>query len=234
MARSGSTSALVHGRIGDPATAASPTLGRDIHMKTPQIKRLGNPLSDRSKPDWCNLKWLASITGADDGIVGTYFIVAANRLVEIAVKKVVERPDCLFMPIAYLYRHGTELMLKDIIQLGKAIGVIHTADYQKYDLNREHRLDVLWSIASIGLKRRWPKGSSNSLKKINTIISDLHTMDPSGQGFRYSRDTKKRMNMNLYPDSVVLSDLRSAMGNVFELLENCREEFLYDLSEMEI
>jgi hypothetical protein len=208
-------------------------MGEYIKYESPHNIRLRNPLSDPSKPDWCNLKWLASVTGADDGIVGTYFFIAANRLVEIAVKKVIAHPDCLFMPIAYLYRHGTELMMKDLIQLGIAIGVIHTADYRKYDFNKEHRINVLWSIVSIGLKRRWPKGSSNSLKHIHAVITDLHNMDPSGQGFRYSRDTKKRMNMKRYPDSVLLSDFRSAMNNVFELLEHCREEFLYDLSEME-
>ena len=196
-------------------------------------RRLSNPAADPTKPDSCNLHWLASITGADDGIVATYFIVAANRLVELVVKNEIGNPDCLFMPIAFLYRHGTELILKDLIQLGTALGVIQPEEASQCDISKEHRLNTLWALTEIGLTRRWPNGNKLILENVRAVINDLHNMDPDGQGFRYSRDTKKRSTMSRYPKTFSLGDFRATMAPVYNLLDACREEFIYDLSEKE-
>jgi hypothetical protein len=204
-------------------------------MQWPDKKRrLKTTITDSTKPDWCDLKWLASMTGQDDGIVAEYFIKAANRLVDSVVEnRKGNADDGLFMPIAYLYRHSTELLLKDIIQLGIEIGVINAAESAAIVLHKEHSLNALWSLAAIGLERRWPEANKEVLENTKMVITDLHNMDPDGQGFRYSRDTKERMTHIRYPDSVLLSEFRDTMAGVFNLLDSCRGEFISDLSEME-
>ncbi len=204
-------------------------------MKWPDKKRrLRNLLTDSSKPDWCDLKWLTSITGQDDGIVAGYFINAANRLVESVVgNRQGNIDDGLFLPIAYLYRHGTELMLKDIIRQGQVLQLITKTDFPNLVIQKEHSLSILWAAASTALERRWPDAEKDVLENTRIRIDDLHNMDPDGQGFKYARDTKDRMNNMRYPDSVLLSDFRDTMEGVYNLLDSCREQFISDLAEME-
>ena len=197
-------------------------------------KRLRRIPVATSKPDYCNLDWLARTSGNDDGLLASYFMIAADRLVDsVAARRRGNADDGLFMPIAFLYRHSVELLLKDIIQLGTIIGTIRTEEIVPDGILRDHNLLALWNVAAICITRRWPGENNKTLKDVKLVVEDFNSMDPDGQGFRYSLDKKRRLNKTRYPRGVVLTDFRDTIKRLVSLLDTCRIDFIDLLVDME-
>lgn len=62
----------------------------------------------------------------------------------------------LFFPIAYLYRHHLELMLKELIRLGLRLGSLNGCE----DILGEHSLHRLWNKAKQLIKASGPNGTA--------------------------------------------------------------------------
>lgn len=77
---------------------------------------------------------------------------AADALVEHVEKgRLGMHPEFVLFPVAYLYRHSLELMLKSLVEIISDSGAI-----QKQDLTKNHGLIRLWQIIKPELIKRWP------------------------------------------------------------------------------
>ncbi|MCI0350388.1 MAG: hypothetical protein L0Z53_13265, partial [Acidobacteriales bacterium] len=69
------------------------------------------------------------------------YAVAYKRAADVCVESVeqqTERADRMIYPVAFLYRHYIELMLKGIIQIGRVL------DRKPPDFPQHHRIAELW------------------------------------------------------------------------------------------
>lgn len=93
-------------------------------------------------------------------------------------------PDDLFFPVAYLYRHHLELMLKELVHLGVDLGSLGTCE----EILVGHNPHKLWNKARDLILSVWPDGPRDDIKAVEQVILEFHRLDPTGQAFRYSRD----------------------------------------------
>ncbi len=119
--------------------------------------------------------------------------------------------DHLIFPIANMYRHHLELLLKDIIQLGA-----HLKD-QKV-IPKGHKLLPLWEQCKQTLNEIWEaKESVENFQQIERILRELTALDPDGQNFRYGRrtdGTKPLQNVEI----INIESFAIAIGKVSNLL----------------
>lgn len=141
-------------------------------------------------------------------------------------------PDDLFFPVAYLYRHHLELMLKGLIRLGVRAGTIEApADCQsepcptcghrkvRKDWQWWHNLHKLWNKAKQLIEEVWPDSPSGDLKAVEQVILEFHKLDRSGQAFRYALDKHGRPHLTGAPQLVDLNNLRSVVDRVSRFLD---------------
>ena len=83
--------------------------------------------------------------------------------------KIVRHPDIYFFPIAYLYRHGIELCLKELVQYGIRLRILQE-DEKLEKLMGDHKLYPLWNMVRIVLEKIWPNGDKNDLKNVERLI----------------------------------------------------------------
>ena len=166
---------------------------------------------------------------------GTYvvgFQRAADMIVDAAQSDDLN-PDDLFFPVAYLYRHHLELMLKELVRLGIRIGAIqtsadcpaqpcpccgHIAKAPK-DALLEHNLLRLWNSAKDLIKQVWPDSPYSELKFVEHVILEFHKIDPSGQAFRFARDKNGALHLQNAPKCVDLANLKARMNAVSSFLD---------------
>jgi len=103
--------------------------------------------------------------------------MAADLLVEKASAGEMD-PDLLFMPIAFLYRHWTELALKSLLKQagGNATG---------------HDLVELYQKLQNCIRQMGPTGSPAAPQPedpVENIMHEWSTFDKRGTAFRYSKD----------------------------------------------
>ena len=139
--------------------------------------------------------------------------------------------DELFFPVAYLYRHGLELLLKDIIQTG-----VHLNRFSQHDVEEaltNHNLAKLWTKAKQVLVDRWPTADPTPLSATEAVINDFHQADPNGQVFRYDENKDgQRYRLETLPQNIGLDELRETMDGVFTLLSSAGSCLRDDLSNM--
>jgi hypothetical protein len=139
--------------------------------------------------------------------------------------------DELFFPVAYLYRHGIELFLKDIITTGIHMHFFKRADVEEALAN--HNLAKLWNQAKKLLHDRWPTADQTPLKAVEAVVNEYHQADPNGQVFRYDEDKNgKRHRYETLPDHISLDTMRKTMDGVFSFLEATSGCLRDDLSNM--
>lgn len=100
--------------------------------------------------------------------------------------------DVAIYPVVYLYRQGTELMLKHFI-------------YDKPNatpLRGNHNLEALWKQARPEIETMLDQyggpTEKKALKKLDKFISRLHMADPSGEAFRFPEDLKRGKYLEEY------------------------------------
>ncbi len=148
---------------------------------------------------------------------GTYtwgFKRAADMIVDAAPTDGLN-PDDLFFPVAFLYRHHLELMLKDVIRLGVQVGALTGCE----ESLGEHNLHKLWNKAKQLLQVMWPDSSGEDLTAAEQLILEFHRLDPSGQAFRYVRNTKGVPHLQGAPDRVDLTNMKATMQAVSSFLD---------------
>ncbi len=148
---------------------------------------------------------------------GTYvagFQRAADMIVD-ATKIDDGNPDDLFFPVAYLYRHHMELMLKEMVRLGVRLGSLEGCD----SILGQHNLDRLWDKAKQLIKEVWPNSPDDDLNAVEQMILEFHKLDPIGQAFRYARDRHGAAHLQGAPQRVDLDNLKAKVDAVSGFLE---------------
>ncbi len=144
-----------------------------------------------------------------------------------------DRPknDIFIFPVMYLYRHGIELNLKSIINVGVGLEFFEK-DAVEEDL-KLHNLAKLWNHARRLLLHRWSTSDPEPLKATEAVINELHQSDPNGQVFRYAADKDgKRHRYEKLPDHISVVKLKQTMDGVFNFLEATWAALEEDLSNM--
>jgi len=134
--------------------------------------------------------------------------------------KIVGHPDIYFFPIAYLYRHGIELYLKELVQHGIKLDILQKNKQLEKSMG-DHKLYPLWNVVRIVLEEVWPDGDKNDLKNVERLIQEFHTIDPTGQTLRYLMDKTGKPTTEKLPHSVDLKLLRDTCNGLFNFLGGC-------------
>lgn len=166
------------------------------------------PSSDRARLEafvmpesW---KYLVGFKRAGD------MIVAAAQVDE-------QTPDDVFFPIAYLYRHHLELMLKELISLGLRLGSLEGCE----DVLGEHNLHRLWNSAKKVITDTWPGPPEWDFKAVEKDILEFHRLDPTGEAFRYDRRKDGTQHLQGSERCVDLNNLKAVVDSVSRFLEAC-------------
>jgi hypothetical protein len=180
----------------------------------PTWRVLQAPHNPRS-PTWCSKGWLSNFRG-NNKLVAMQFKRAADCLVDHLANGGTcgaGPPDGLLVPVGYLYRHALELELKIALKLAVRANAIPCGPTRT-----EHRLRVLWSLLRPAIERVWPTLEGEVMARQEALIADLDQMDPTGQNFRYARDTKGAATVDSYPDGVDLWELKQAFADAEDFL----------------
>jgi hypothetical protein len=150
----------------------------------------------------------------DEGKYLAGFQRAADMIVE-AAKTDNRNPDDLFFPVAYLYRHHLELILKELVRLGVRLGSFNGCD----DILVEHNLHKLWNKSKQLIKEVWPDSPDDDIKAVEKMILGFHKLDPTGQVFRYARDKNGISHLQSAPQCVDLGNLKTTVDAVSRFLD---------------
>ena len=149
-----------------------------------------------------------------DGMYVVGFQRAADMIVDAAQSDDLN-PDDLFFPVAYLYRHHLELMLKGLVRLGVRVGAL---DGCKKILGK-HDLPMLWNKAKQLIKKMWPDLPDDDLRAVEQRILEFHKLDPTSQAFRYARDKEGNPHLQHGPERVDLLNLKTTVEAVSTFLD---------------
>jgi hypothetical protein len=163
------------------------------------------------------------------------FKVAADMILDSHLAAKGPHHDILLFPVLYLYRHCIELKLKDLLLLGIRTGFFDekTADRildEKEGIIGEHRLCALWNKTKEFLAHH--DQNDTELKVAESIINNLHQIDPDGQTLRYDHvkgtlqlrrpnygDVKANYPVYNIPETIDIANLRQTMDSFYEYLE---------------
>ena len=117
-----------------------------------------------------------------------YYLESANALIEITFSNS-SKLDVYVYSAVFLYRHSTELWLKELIWMSNSIlGRGKT-------FPKKHDLMVLWRIlkknATSLLESDFPL-NKNEDQYVETTIEEIMKYDPESVAFRYPLDKKKQ------------------------------------------
>lgn len=169
-------------------------------------------------PTWCSLGWLSMVSN-DFGFLSGEFKRAADCIIQyISTGSRLGHPDGLFMPIACLFRHSLELLLKHLIRLALDLDLVEDSAKLEQELFKTHDLIKLWSCINSTIKREWPDEDETAINNAQTFIQSFHQLDKSGQNLRYTHDQKGASITYKYPSSIELKELQESYGGVYNFL----------------
>jgi hypothetical protein len=122
------------------------------------------------------IEWVMSRPDRLQGYAEGYRI-AARCLHAVAEEQSVS-PDRLVFPLAFLWRHHVELMLKDIIARGRAL------DGGEPTFPEHHRLVDLWNEA-LGHIRKVGNADRSDIAVVAQNMRELERIDAGSFAFRY-------------------------------------------------
>jgi hypothetical protein len=145
---------------------------------------------------------------------------SADMIIDRIEKGEVQGNTSIFIsPIAYLYRHSFELSLKKLIYQGIALEILEQNDKLKEILG-DHKLCPLWNKVRIVLENVWLDGDKKDLANVERVIQQFHTVDESGQVFRYAAD-KNGNPIDKHSITVDFSAMKKCCDNLFSFFEAC-------------
>ena len=162
-------------------------------------------------------KGLDAFVVPSEGAYVVGFQEAANMVVD-AAQNDPRSPDNLFFPVAYLYRHHLELMLKGLVRLGIRVGVFREDDSILKILGR-HDLCALWEKAKQLISEACPDSQSEDIKTVRHVILEFHKLDQTGQAFRYDRDKKGAPHLVGVPSRVDLENMMNVVAGTSAFLD---------------
>lgn len=140
---------------------------------------------------------------------------AADMIVD-AAKTDNRNPDDLFFPVAYLYRHHLELMLKELVRLGIRLCSLNGCE----DILTNHNLNKLWNKSKQMIKEVCPDSPDDKIKATEQMIIEFHNLDSKGEAFRYARDKKGISHLQSAPQRVDLDNLKANLDGVSRFLDS--------------
>lgn len=149
-----------------------------------------------------------------DGMYLVGFQRAADMIVT-AAQTDGQGADDLFFPVAFLYRHHLELILKDLVRLGVRLGSLEECDC----ILGEHNLHKLWNKTRQLMKEVWSESPDDALKGVEQVVLEFHKLDPKGMAFRYARDKKGEPHLQDAPGRVDLCNLKATVDAVSRYLD---------------
>jgi len=123
--------------------------------------------------------------------------------------------DFLVYPVVFCYRHAVEIALKQVIEIARRY-LDQDGGYPE-----SHNLADLWNTCRPLLKRSF-RDPPESYGRIDEVISRLHSLDPSGEAFRYPFGTKQSGRAPTLPAqirNIPLSQLSTDVDEVLALLD---------------
>lgn len=190
----------------------------DIKHNWPDVRRSlftmeGNTSDIRSA---CQIDWI-DMSGFTYDTMSHQYKDAADALVEhVANDRLGKHPEFVFFPIAYLYRHSLELMLKSRVEIIADSGAI-----EKTDLTKHHNLIHLWEIIKPELIKRWPNADRKPLNNVEALLQDFQKIDKAGQSLRYHLTKEGRDTREKLPQIIRLDLMKSAFAEIYALLDSC-------------
>jgi len=177
----------------------------------------------KSDTDWQNNACLWF--GADRWeIYATGYLDAANILIE-RIQETNNGMDTLVYPVVFLYRHYLELRLKKLIIDGQRLLVMGD------DLQRVHRLDLLWQRCRPMLEQIWPTGPKADLDAVEECLRQFWDIDNQSQAFRYPC-TKDGAPTLQGLEHINLRNTREVMERIASLLDSASAAILEYLDSM--
>jgi hypothetical protein len=170
-------------------------------------------------------------------LAGAYKL-AADMILDSHLATRGSHHDILLFPVLYLYRHCVELKLKDLLLFGILSRFFNKAAADKIldkknGIIYQHRLCTLWNKARDLLAHHYPGDSQ--LKVAESMINDLHQIDPDGQTLRYDRvkgtlklrrppfkhgGEASRGPVYNIPETIDIANLRQCMDRLCAYLKN--------------
>ena len=135
--------------------------------------------------------------------------------------------DPFFFPVAYLYRHAIELLLKEAIGYAVRLDLISHSKQLEVVLS-SHNLYGLWNKLKPGIKAFWPDAERDSLCAAERIVAQFHRVDKTGQALRYptAKDGAPLPTADgIALDVVNLQQLGSVAGGLCNFLNGCISGF---------
>lgn len=167
------------------------------------------PTNARAIVHWLN-------NGFPTGLKDTTFKEAGELLTEAVLEGGDGTdPDRFAFPIIYLYRHATELILKDIVRQSQHLGLIGRTEAKKALVG--HALYPLWNLAKVAIADL--PGSQEDVQAAEGLISELHQADPDGQSLRYETNRSGTPNVVRLPGTIDLMHLRKMFQGLWGFLE---------------
>jgi len=133
--------------------------------------------------------------------------------------------DKAILPIAFLYRHVLELLIKDIIFTARRV------EDEGNNYPQEHNLEILWPEAMRLLKKHYGKEAPKELDYMQPIIDDFHTHDPWSFSFRYPTDKKGNPTQGSFW-KINLRNFYEVMNRVYSLLSSIAGDLSQKLDSM--
>lgn len=149
-----------------------------------------------------------------DGAYAVGFQRAADMIVH-AAQSDDRNPDDLLFPVAYLYRHHLELMLKHLVRLGVRVGALDGCN----NILGNHNLQKLWNKGKQLIMQVLPDSPDDHLSAVEHVILEFHKRDPTGQAFRYAHDSRGVPHLQGGPETVNLGNLKVTVDAVSSFLD---------------
>lgn len=138
--------------------------------------------------------------------------------------------DFLVYPILFLYRHHTELLIKQII--GLALQLADEPDKYQYKKDN-HNLNTLWPLAQKLILEVDESYRLSHFKIVKEVVKELHQADERATDFRYARrnDGTRSLegihyiNTRLFGEKMgAASDLLNGIDNGLRYQLDCKAE----------
>jgi hypothetical protein len=137
--------------------------------------------------------------------------------------------DTMLLPVMYLYRHGFELKLKDLMRVGIRRDFFEPEKVKK--VLEDHSLAKLWTKVKQMLDDRLGDEDRDAMKGVETVINQFHEADPSSQVFRYARDKDLKPHRHeKLPKAIDIATLRDTMDGVWNNLTASEDMLVDELS----
>jgi len=127
--------------------------------------------------------------------LASHYIRAANTLISVALEDT-KFLDVHALPTCFLYRHGLELLLKDLAWRSHYL-VTGEKIFSKENWGNlgQHRLSSIWNKAKVSAKKAFNRDfplTSNEVVEVESCLSDIEKYDSDSFAFRYPFDKQSK------------------------------------------